>query len=121
MLAYFILRVAFGFVLLVLGFRHLKHKESLYQTLVLRIFPFGKTATFILIIAEIVLGIMFILGYYTQIAAIIAMGISFEMLLMRNKFKTSLLPSRLMYLLFLGIALSLFITGAGAFAFDLPI
>jgi uncharacterized membrane protein YphA (DoxX/SURF4 family) len=121
MLGYFILRVIVGYVFLVLGYRHFKIRESLYPVLVLKFFSFGKIATIVLVLTEIVVGILFILGLYTQIAALITIIMSAKMLVLRNKFIHSSLPSRLTYLLLFGIGCCLFITGAGAFAFDLPI
>ncbi len=119
--AYFILRIFIGFILLVFSFKHWKQRESLYQALVLPIFPFGKISVTILIISELILGTLFVLGLYTQIAALITILMSIKMIILRNKFTHPALPSRLVYLLFLGIGCSLFITGGGVLAFDLPI
>jgi uncharacterized membrane protein YphA (DoxX/SURF4 family) len=119
--AYFILRIFIGFILLVFGFRHWKQRESLYPVLVLPIFPFGKISVAILIISELVIGTLFVLGLYTQIAALITILMSIKMIILRKKFSHPALPSRLVYFLFLGISCSLFITGAGVLAFDLPI
>ena len=74
-----------------------------------------------LILTELVVGTLFILGLCTQIAALIVILMSFKMLFLRKYFPHDALPSRLTYLLLLGISCCLFITGAGAFAFDLPI
>ena len=119
--AYFILRIFIGITFLILGVRHWKQRESLYPALILPIFPFGKISVTILIITELVIGTLFVLGLYTQIAALITILMSIKMIILRNKFAHSSLPSRLIYFLFLGIGCSLFITGAGVFAFDLPI
>lgn len=121
MLAYFILRVTVGLVFFILGIRHWKQRKPLYQTLVLNFFPFGKTLTLSLILVELSVSALFLLGAYTQVAALITILMSTIMLFLRNKFSDSSLPSKLTYLLFLGMATSLFITGGGAFAFDLPI
>lgn len=89
--------------------------------LVLPIFPFGKISVAVLIITELVIGTLFVLGLYTQIAALITILMSIKMIVLRNRFNHPALPSRLIYFLFLGIGCSLFITGAGVLAFDLPI
>lgn len=119
--AYFILRVVIGLFFLILGHCHFKQRDSLSSALTLKIFPFGKIITLILILTEIIIGFLFILGLYTQIAALITLIMSFKMMLFRNKFNHPALPTRLTYLLLFAISFSLFITGAGVFAFDLPI
>lgn len=121
LLAYFILRIITGFVFLILGVKHWQVRNSLYPVLKLRIFPFGKILTIIFIFTELLVGTLFFLGLYTQIAALITIAMSIKMILLRKKLSHPSLPSRLMYLLLLGIGCSLFITGAGVFAFDLPI
>lgn len=121
LLAYLILRVLAGVVLLILGVRHFKQRVSLYPVLTLPIFPFGKITTLMLIASELTIGALFILGMHTQIAALLLMAMSVKMLFLRKRFSHPTLPSRLFYLLLFAIACSLFITGAGALAFDLPL
>ncbi len=121
LLAYLLLRLAAGSVLLVLGVRHFKQRESLYKALTLPLFPFGKVITSFFIITELVVGGLFILGLHTQIAALLLMAMSLKMLFLRKRFSHPALPGRLFYLLLFGISCSLFITGAGALAFDLPL
>ncbi len=121
LLGYFILRVITGFIFLVLGYRHFKQRVTLYPILKVKLFPFGKLVTASLIITELIVGILFILGLYTQIAALVVIVMSVKMILLRKYFSHPALPSRLTYLLLFGIGFCLFITGAGAFAFDLPI
>ncbi len=74
----------------------------------------------ILILAEVVIGGMLIIGAYTQIAALGAMALSIKLLISRGPLPSAL-PPKLFYCLLLGISISLFITGAGLFAVDLPI
>jgi uncharacterized membrane protein YphA (DoxX/SURF4 family) len=121
LLAYFILRVITGLILIILGYRHFKNRRDLAQTLSFRFFPFGSIATTFLILTELAVGTLFVLGMHTQFAALVLMAMSVKMLVLRPKFNHSSIPSRLMYLLFFAISCSLFITGAGALAFDLPI
>lgn len=121
LLGYFILRVVIGFALLILAERHWKMRHSLSQVLTLPIFPFGTFTTYMFIGVELIVGSMFILGFYTQIAALIGITMSIKMLFLRNRFDHESLPSKMVYFLFIGICLTLLITGAGVFAFDLPI
>ncbi len=119
--AYFILRVIVGLVFLLFSYRHFKYRAFLYIPLSLKIFPFGKITTAAIILAELIIGILFTLGIYTQIAALLCIALSIKMIFLVKKFSSPYLPTRLTYLLLFGIGCSLFITGAGVFAFDLPI
>lgn len=121
LLAYLVLRVIAGFVLIVLGYRHFKARKELSQILTLPFFPFGGVATTFLILTELIVGVLFVLGMHTQYAALVVMAMSVKMVVLRPRFSHPSIPSRLMYLLFFAIGCSLFITGAGALAFDLPI
>ncbi len=119
--AYFILRLFVGSILVFLGFSHLKNKRSLQDTLSFPWFPYNKFSVFILFSTEIIIGSMFITGFYTQYAALIGMILAIKMFIFNERFNSSQLPSRFFYALLFGVCFSLFITGAGAFAFDLPI
>jgi uncharacterized membrane protein YphA (DoxX/SURF4 family) len=121
LLAYLILRVIAGFVLIVFGYRHFKARTELSQIMTLPFFPFGGVAATFFILAELVVGTLFILGMHTQFAALVLIAMSLKMMVLRPKFNHPSIPSRFMYLLFFAIGCSLFITGAGALAFDLPI
>jgi uncharacterized membrane protein YphA (DoxX/SURF4 family) len=119
--AYFILRVLTGLSILWLGHQHYQHRHDLSQILVLPIFPFGKTAVFFLVFTEVVIGTLLTIGLFTQAGAILLMLLSLKMIVLHKYFHHPTLPNRLTYLLFFAIGFSLFITGAGVFAFDLPI
>lgn len=121
LLAYLILRVVIGAALLYFGIRHGRQREAFAQGLGL---PHTQTGIFFVVLIalfECVVGLMFILGYYTQIAALATLLMSATLITLRKQFTTPLLESRMFYVLLGGAALSLFITGAGALAFDLPI
>ena len=101
----FILRLVLGFVYLDLGI--LNFKKSGNQKL--------------LGLVEIVGAMMLFLGFYTQIAAllfIIIAGVSFYI---EYKDASVLKRDIVFYLLILAIAVSLLLTGAGAYAKDLPL
>lgn len=102
----FLLRLVLGFVYLDLGILNVK-KPMQYLKVV------G--------VLEIVGAIMLFLGYYTQIAAIffiIVAGVSFYI-----EYKDASILKRdiVFYLLVLTIAISLLLTGAGAYAKDFPL
>jgi uncharacterized membrane protein YphA (DoxX/SURF4 family) len=75
----------------------------------------------VLALIDIVGGIMLLVGWYTQIAAlafVILFGIE---LYIEYKDKSILRRDLTFYLLVLAIAISLLLTGAGAYAFDIPL
>ncbi len=121
LLAYFLLRVITGLALMVLGFSHLRCRHELAPVLRLRIFPFGRINLWLLVLFELFVSTLLVLGLFTQGAALLLIAYSTKMSIFNKSFAHRTIPGRLTYCLFLGIGLSLLITGAGAFAFDLPI
>lgn len=119
--AYFILRVIVGLILLYLGLRHAQYYQELKQVLRLSWWPFGSFTAGIFALGEIILGGLILVGAWTQLATLLTAIMCLKMLIMRNWFQHPTIPSRLFYFLLLGSTLSLTITGAGVFAFDLPL
>ncbi|MEZ4103857.1 MAG: hypothetical protein R3B60_01065 [Candidatus Paceibacterota bacterium] len=119
--AYFILRIITGFILLSLSKKHFIYRQELISIIKLPVFPFGKFSTFLLIITEFIISCSLVLGVYTQIGALLLVILSLKMLVFNKYFKHHTIPSKTTYLLLAAIGISLFITGAGVFAFDLPI
>lgn len=119
--AYLLLRVCIGFILIRLGVIHIRNRHTLKDTLSFNLFPYGLLFAWYLGIVEIIIGGLFIAGFLTQLAALLSMLLSLKFIVMYKHFAHPLTPSRLTYVLFFFISLSLFITGAGIFAFDLPI
>jgi uncharacterized membrane protein SirB2 len=105
-----LLRVVLGFYILSAGFASLNKKEGEKMSFSL---PFAIDALLVLS------GISLIVGFYLQISAIVVSLIAIVLLAdTKKRIPTSL--SRAALPLLLVIALSLMITGAGAYAFDLP-
>lgn len=119
--AYFLLRVIVGGALIFLGLQHYRHRHELKNVLVLSWWRHGALTSLIFAIGEVLIGGLLIAGAFTQIAALALMIVSSKMLIMRNWFDHPTIPTKLTYLLFFAIGLTLFITGAGALAFDLPL
>lgn len=119
--AYFLLRVCIGFILVRFGVVHIRNRHTLKDTFSFGIFPYGLFFTWYLGIVEIIIGTLFLVGFLTQLAAILSMVLSLKLMVMHKRFVHPLIPSRLTYVLLFFISLSLLITGAGIFAFDLPI
>lgn len=119
--AYFILRIFLASILLYLGYKHLKYRNELKQILRFSWFPFGAFATYVFAFGELVLGGLLFVGAQTQIAALFVFCMSLKMLIFRKKFKHHSIPQPIFYILLIAVSLSLIITGAGVFAFDLPL
>ena len=120
-LAYTLLRVVLGFIFIRFGIIHITKRDSLKHILTFPQRRFGLFFTWFLIFAELLIGILFLLGFLTQIAALLSIILSIKMILLHKRFIHPCIPSTLTYTLMLLISLSLFITGAGYLAFDLPL
>ena len=120
-LAYTALRLCIACIFLHQGIHHIHGRNSLKKVFILPVFPFPTFILWYLCITEITISILMFLGAYTQIAALLAMLLSGKFIAMHNRFLHTLIPSQLFYILLFFASLSLFITGAGAFAIDLPI
>lgn len=121
LLAYFILRVLVGGVVLTLGLHHLRIWPTLVSKTKVPFFPFPRIAMGLLIATEIIIAFLLVPGIYTQIGALLLIALSIKILFWRGRLGGDLLPARHTYVLLLACGLSLFITGAGALAIDLPI
>ncbi len=75
----------------------------------------------LLILAEVAVGVLLFVGAWTQIAAILAALGFLKMAYFNDTLPTYAPLSRSTYALLIIICLTLIITGAGAFAFDLPL
>ena len=120
-LAYALVRICIGFILIHLGYTHIRHRQSLKEIFSFKLFPYGLFFVWYMGIFEIFIGILFTIGFLTQIASLLTIFLSVTILIMYKHFVHPLIPQRLFYILLLAISFSLFITGAGIFAFDLPI
>ncbi len=101
----FVLRVVLGFVYLDLGLLNVK-KEGNQKLLGL---------------VEVVGAVMLFLGFYTQIAAMLFIVIGAVSFYVEYKDASILKRDIVFYLLVLAISISLLLTGAGAYAKDLPL
>jgi len=110
--AHLILRVFVGAILLFLGFKHIyNYRNSSAQ----------HWLSLLLASLEITAGSLFIIGAFTQYAALLTIFLSGILLIINQRLPIKTVPPRIFYILLLGAAFSLLITGAGALAIDLPI
>ena len=117
----FLLRVGLGSLLFLFGFIRLSGKRETYLERFMDRWPrSGKIRLFSLGGTEIIVGFLFIVGFYTQIAALISIAMALTLLFIK---KTRMLTgnSKLLYFLIFIVSLSLLISGAGALAFDVPL
>jgi len=117
-----ILRVVLGLIFIDLGFLKFKGERSRwlssFETLNIR-----PADLFLPIYAllQIVGGFLLIIGLWTQVAALVFVIFTGLELAVEWRMKEILKRDLVFYLLLFVISLSLFITGAGKFAFDIPL
>ncbi len=121
LLAYAILRWCVGAVLITLGVRHLRLRHEIAATAHLPLFPFPYAAVLLVALCELIAGALIFAGFATQLGALLLVLLSLKLAVWRHRIPHPALPSRLVWFLLIGCGLSLFITGAGALAIDLPI
>ncbi len=122
LLAPFILRIVAGVIFIDLGvLAFKKEKFGWINTLsVLRI-PNPKVALKVLGAVEVVAGIMLLVGLYTQVAALVLALLTFAETYVEYREPAILKRTLIFYILLLAITLSLLLSGAGAFAIDIPL
>lgn len=122
LLAPFILRVVAGFIFINLGFLAFRNeKERWVASLRLLGIPRPEIAVKVFGLIEVAGGIMFLLGFYTQIAALVLGLLTFAEAFIEYKDPSVLKRNLVFYTMLLAIILSLLFSGAGAFAIDLPL
>ena len=118
----FVLRAVAGLIFIDLGLLKFKAERSRWltslDTLKLRPAPYILN---IYAAIQIVAGIMILIGIWTQIAAVVLAVITGIELIIEWKAHEILRRDFIFYLLIFTITLSLVLTGAGAFAVDLPL
>ena len=122
MLAPFILRLVAGIILLDIGYLKLGKEKTAWHDF-FELIHFKPSYFFVTLLAviEIVAGTFILTGYLTQLAALVMAIILFAESYIEMKDGSLLKRDIVFYLLLLAICLSLLFSGAGAFAFDLPL
>ncbi len=122
MIAPFLLRVVAGIIFINLGKLALQGERSRWLISLSTIkFPRPEVGVKILGILEILGGIMLLAGFYTQIAALVLAVLTFAEAFVEYKDPAILKRTLVFYILLLAISLSLLLSGAGAFAIDIPL
>ncbi len=118
----FLLRVLLALIFIEFGYSKLttdkKTKIAFFEKIGLR--P-GTFFTYLFAFIELVVGVMLLAGFYTQIAALVALSILAGTLSIKQKYPTLLKSEARYYFLLFVIALTLLFTGAGAYSLDIPL
>ena len=115
-----LLRVAAGIVLLIVAWTHYERRNELGQEKFIVVGQ-GMWIPVFAALVEFLTAVGLILGTYTQAVAIVGALLALKHLLWRGHYPNFFPLSRSASMLLLAICLSLIVTGAGAFAFDLPL
>lgn len=122
LLAPALLRLVLAFVLITIGIDTITKKRILFAAYFdSKQYPLANFLPWKFGIAEIILGLFFFFGFFTQIASLIAIYILFCLFYIENRAEKILPHTSTFYLIMIVIAISLLFTGAGAFAVDLPL
>lgn len=123
LLAPFILRVTLGFILINLGYLKLTKEKGRWEIIfkMLGVSRSRELGTTIIGLIEIIGGLMLIVGFYTQIAALVFVILNGLEMFIEYREETLMKRDLVFYVLIFMIALSLLFSGAGFLAFDLPL
>ncbi len=116
-----LIRISLGSALLYLGVEHVRSRKEIAHVLLPLMGKSAKGAGVFLAAIEIVAGMLLVVGAWTQIAALVAALLALKSLFIKRSLHSLCPLSRASYLLLLIMTLSLLLSGAGAFAFDLPL
>ena len=122
LLAPLILRVVLGLIFINLGYIELTSEKKRWHAFFATVHLKPATVFVILMgLFEIVGGFFLIAGFLTQIMALVFSIITFGEFYAEYREETLLKRDVIFYLLIFAISLSLFLSGAGIFAIDLPL
>lgn len=115
-----LLRIAAACVFFYLAYYHFQNKEQISR---IRFFIVGEGAwiAWLAVLIEGIIGTALLLGYYTQIAALVGAAVALKNIVWSGMYPSFFMLSRGTAILLLTICLSLLVTGAGALAFDVPL
>jgi uncharacterized membrane protein YphA (DoxX/SURF4 family) len=125
LLAPFLIRITVGALFIWVGYSYLFREREAVAVALERRWP-RRAMLFILFggIFDVIAGIFLVAGFLTQIAAIAGMLIAIDALFVKWLYKDLdgvAKYSRPFYILIFIVSLSLLLSGAGAFAVDLPL
>ena len=120
LLAFALLRISAGLVFLYLAYFHYTNRRKATQELSLFV---GSASVICVLYAlvELLVAVSLIAGAWTQLGALLGALIACKVLLIRRSLHELRPLSSLSYALLAVICFCLVVTGAGIFAFDLPL
>lgn len=122
LLAPVIIRIGVAIVFLGLSYRHLfSERQDLTAKLLSRRGAWTAFLVWYLGLAELIIGGFLLMGFLTQPAAIGGVLLSLNLLNWKGNLPDLVPYSKIFYFLLIAACLSLLFSGAGAFAFDMPL
>jgi len=104
-----------------MGFKHLSKRDELSILFKYSSTKWSQFIFYILLVCEFIIGIAVVIGAKTQYAVLLLMVYCLYFMFFTKGVEHKTVPSQIFFVLLFFVACSLFITGAGAFAVDLPI
>ncbi len=115
-----LLRVAAGITLLSLAWIHYSRREELGKEDFI-VIGHGAWIPLFAALIELLVGSALTLGVYTQVAALIGALLALKQFVWQHRYPQFFPLQRSTSALLFAVCLALVVTGAGAFAFDLPL
>jgi uncharacterized membrane protein YphA (DoxX/SURF4 family) len=117
-----IVRLAASGIFFYLAWFHFKNRTEIIAELApLLSRGVAKAVLPIYVLVETIIALGLFFGFWTQVAALVGFILCFKILFMRRSLHGLVPLSRSTYIVVALICLSLLLTGAGAYAFDLPL
>jgi len=104
-----------------LAVHHTRAKDAISSTSFPIVGVMGSAAVWISVVADIALGALLLIGLFTQVAALLGFLAAMKLAILRRRYPMVAPHGRVAYFLLAAICLSLMLTGAGFYAFDLPL
>ncbi|MEX0917416.1 MAG: DoxX family membrane protein [Candidatus Paceibacterota bacterium] len=117
----FLLRLALAVFFLSAAQFHFDNRKKISDEIAKKWGSLGKASARVGSLVEFIIAILLLAGFYTQYAALLAIIVIAKMLFFKRTYPLIAYQSVWAYVFALVIAISLLITGAGAFAFDIPL
>lgn len=121
LLAPFLLRVIVGLIYIDLGYLKLRRENERWETLMKTFLGLGGFAVTLVAFVEMLLGLLLILGLYTQVAALVLALLAFANAYLESKNDAFVKRDIVFHVMLFTMAVSLLFLGAGFLAFDLPL
>jgi uncharacterized membrane protein YphA (DoxX/SURF4 family) len=121
LIAPFIVRLALGSSLLYLAVEHYRGRRDIAELLRPLMGRSGRGVAVVLSLFELIAGALLLVGAWTQLAALLAMALTLKPLFLKAHLKGLMPYEKTTYGLMFLMAFSLLLSGAGAFAFDIPL